>query len=102
MANSKQALEIIRYCCEESLWLPQNQSIEQVQLVGECLSSIDDRLNRLEKLKSEIQTRIDSLQKRQEYLNDCMNDIECYIEFNFNRKELELLLELKKVLENDR
>lgn len=98
----KEALEIIRYCCEESLYLPQNQSIEQVQLVGKCLSSIDDSLNRLDKLESEIQTKIDALQKRQEYLNSCLGDMECYIEYNYNNKRLELLFELKKVLENDR
>lgn len=100
--TNKEKLDVIRYCCEESLNLPQNQSIEQVQLVGKCLSSIDDSLNRLEKLESEIQTRIDALQKRQEYLNSCLGDMECYIEYNYNNKRLELLFELKKVLENDK
>ncbi len=54
----------------------------------------------LKKLESEIQIRIDTLQKRQEYLNSCTGDMECYIEFNFNRKKLELLFELKEVFKN--
>lgn len=63
---------------------------------------IRKELRRLEKLKSEIQTKIDTLQKRQEYLNNCLGDIECYIEYNFNSKKLELLYELKKVFDNDK
>ena len=55
-------------------------------------------LRKSEKLESEIQTRIDTLQKRQEYLYGCLGSMECFIEYNFNRKKLELLFELKEML----
>ena len=99
--KSKEELEVIEMCCEEGLSLPQNQSIEQAQLVGKCLITIREGLDKLEKLENEIQTRIDVLQKRQEYLYGCLNDMECYIEFNYNNKKLELLFELKKVFGNE-
>jgi hypothetical protein len=62
---------------------------------------IDRDIEKLDKLKNEIQTKIDTLQKRQEYLNNCLGSMEFYIEYNFNMKKLELLLELKEVFENE-
>jgi len=79
-----------------------NLKEEQADILLNYSKEIRKDLERLKKLESEIQTRIETLNKRQEYLNNCLGSMECYIEYNFNSKKLELLLELKEVLDNDR
>ena len=35
--TSKEALEYVEMCCSDGLQLPQNQSVEQILLIGESL-----------------------------------------------------------------
>lgn len=102
MANNKEVLEVIKHCCEECLYLPQNQSIEQAQLVGECLSSIEYGLDKLENIKSKThllygqreaiaKEYIDWCEKNKAVLTDPTNMVTWF-----------LTVKLKEWLENDK
>lgn len=57
--NSKEALEYVKMCCSDGLQLPQNQSVEQVLLIGDSLATIEKELEILEILKKKMTIETD-------------------------------------------
>lgn len=53
--TSKEALEYVKMCCSDGLQLPQNQSLEQVKLIGASIETIEQDLEVLEKLEKAIE-----------------------------------------------
>lgn len=53
--TSKEALIYVKMCCSDGLQLPQNQSLEQVKLIGASIETIKQDLDRLEKLEKVIE-----------------------------------------------
>ena len=52
--TSKEALIYVKMCCSDGLQLPQNQSLEQVKLIGASIETIEKDLEVLEILKKYI------------------------------------------------
>ena len=52
--TSKEALEYVKMCCSDGLQLPQNQSVEQILLIGNSLATIEKDLEVLEILKKDL------------------------------------------------
>lgn len=59
--TSREALEYVKMCCSDGLQLPQNQSLEQIKLIGASINNIEQDLERLEKLEKENKVLKESL-----------------------------------------
>ena len=57
--TSKEALEYVRMCCSDGLQLPQNQSVEQILLIGNSLATIEKDLEILEIFKRKMTIETD-------------------------------------------
>ena len=53
--TNEEALIYVKMCCSDGLQLPQNQSLEQVKLIGASIETIEKDLDRLGKLEKAIE-----------------------------------------------
>lgn len=103
--TSKEALIYVKMCCSDGLQLPQNQSLEQVKLIGASIETIEKDLDRLEKLEKVIdflKLNFDISLDSKLRISDGSECVQTFITYLPENTTIdEMFKALKEVLENE-